>query len=670
MNLKDMAKDAAKKKLKALLFAKIAVALVPVLLALLIILIIIAFIVGNTSSSMSSRCGSDDSSLSAGGGTTSDSQVGAYASVEDFIKEHKEAYINSWKAGGFLPSASITQTMIENGFNFTNPNGTSFWLAHNMGGVKTSRKSDFPVTLATYGDQSVDLTGSKPGANVGDGTGGAYAWFSSYDAGIVGKAEFMAHQTLYTGAINNTDGVSTLSAIADGGWATDPTYKTKLVEMYNSFGKKFEWLDKEAIAKHGNSPYKEAAASNTSQTKTDGGNSKPKKQSDLPSGASVDSWELVLVNRDNKKPEMNPQLSTVGNIEVDSRIASATQQFLAKAQEINPAFHLISGYRSVETQRGLYDGYVRTEMSERGISYEEAEKYTQEYSQPAGASEHQTGLAIDISTVNSLNQMSAEDSAALEKIAADYGFIRHFKEEFKSSTGIGNEDWHYRYVGKENAKYINDKKISFEDYVKKVREEGGTSGGDTDNHCSNDSDGGSADGSGTIPTDATEWGYLPTNLPSGLKQYAIDPKNLGMEYGTSTGWHTTGSQSLDGQCVNLTISMANKIWGHTGGVSGNGKDMANAWAAVFGNNVKNTPKKGAIFATQNGGGGYGHTGIVCHVFEDGSILICEQNTPLSGWDFFKKPYTWNYRVWSPAQQKAEITTFAYPDDKTPKFNAN
>ncbi len=50
-----------------------------------------------------------------------------------------------------------------------------------------------------------------------------------YDAGIVGKAEFMAHQSLYTKAINNTDGVATESAITDVGWATDGTYKTKLV---------------------------------------------------------------------------------------------------------------------------------------------------------------------------------------------------------------------------------------------------------------------------------------------------------------------------------------------------------------------------------------------------------------------------------------------------------
>ncbi|RXF26481.1 amidase, partial [Enterococcus faecalis] len=81
-------------------------------------------------------------------------------SIEQFVKSHKDAYLLSWKAGGFLPSASISQTMVENGFNFTNPSGTSFWQAHNMGGVKTSKKEDFPVTLATFGQDSVDISGT------------------------------------------------------------------------------------------------------------------------------------------------------------------------------------------------------------------------------------------------------------------------------------------------------------------------------------------------------------------------------------------------------------------------------------------------------------------------------------------------------------------------------
>lgn len=198
----------------------------------------------------------------------SGNQEAVPSSIEDFVKEHKEAYILSWKAGGFLPSASIAQTMVENGFNFTNPSGTSLWMAHNMGGVKTSRLTDFPVTLATFGDDSVDLTGTKPGTNVGDNTGGAYAWFKSYDAGIVGKAEFMAHQSLYTSAINNTDPKGTLTAIYAGGWATDPNYLTSLLAAYENVGKQFAWLDQEAIKKHGNAPYEKVAGPTTPSANT------------------------------------------------------------------------------------------------------------------------------------------------------------------------------------------------------------------------------------------------------------------------------------------------------------------------------------------------------------------------------------------------------------------
>lgn len=197
----------------------------------------------------------DCSPVNESGNVSSVDDSAVPTSIEAFVKAHKEAYILSWKAGGFLPSASIVQTMVENGFNFTNPSGTSLWQAHNMGGVKTSSKSNFPITLATFGEDSVDITGTKPGTNVGDGTGGAYTWFQDYNAGIVGKAEFMAHQTLYTGAINNTDGIAALTAIYKGGWATDPSYLVKLQNAYHNLGTKFQWLDQEAIAEHGTTPY-------------------------------------------------------------------------------------------------------------------------------------------------------------------------------------------------------------------------------------------------------------------------------------------------------------------------------------------------------------------------------------------------------------------------------
>ena len=82
------------------------------------------------------------------------------------------------------------------------------------------------------------------------------------------------------------------------------------------------------------------------------------------------------------------------------------------------------------------------------------------------------------------------------------------------------------------------------------------------------------------------------------------------------------------------------------------------------------PKKGAIFSClSDSGNPAGHTGIVCHVFEDGSILTCEQNSPVSGTNA-GKPFTWHYCVIRPAEQAKQQYKFAYPDDREPNLGGN
>lgn len=174
--------------------------------------------------------------------------------LNEFAKKHEQAYVESWRLGGFLPSASIIQTMIETSFNESVP---SFGQAHNMGGVKTSKLEDFSETMKLYGKDAVAFSGA--GTTVGDNTGGTYTYFKSFDAGIVGKAEFMARQTLYDGAINNTDAKAVFKAIADGGWATDSSYQVSLNKMYDQYGEQLKWLDEKAIAKYGKTPFKKGS---------------------------------------------------------------------------------------------------------------------------------------------------------------------------------------------------------------------------------------------------------------------------------------------------------------------------------------------------------------------------------------------------------------------------
>ncbi|MCK1211190.1 D-alanyl-D-alanine carboxypeptidase family protein [Streptococcus uberis] len=193
-------------------------------------------------------------------------------------------------------------------------------------------------------------------------------------------------------------------------------------------------------------------------------------QKDLPN-VSIDDWDLVLVNRDHPKEEMNPELVDINGISVDKRIADATAEFLAAAQTVNAQEHLISGYRSVAYQAELYQSYVSQEMAnDPSLTQEAAEAIVQTYSQPAGSSEHQTGLAIDMSTVDALNQSDVETVKQVTALAPKYGFILRFPDGKQESTGVGYEDWHFRYVGKKSAAYISKHQISLEEYIKLLKE--------------------------------------------------------------------------------------------------------------------------------------------------------------------------------------------------------
>ena len=153
---------------------------------------------------------------------------------------------------------------------------------------------------------------------------------------------------------------------------------------------------------------------------------------------SPKDWKLLLVNRDNKSKELNPELANV---------------------------------YGVAYQTELYNSYVQQEMADDPtLTESQAEKKVQTYSQPPGASEHQTGLAIDMSTVDSLDEADPATVAKVKKIAPKYGFVLRFPDGKTSSTGVGYEDWHFRYVGKESAEYMTEHNLTLEEYLVLLKE--------------------------------------------------------------------------------------------------------------------------------------------------------------------------------------------------------
>ena len=187
--------------------------------------------------------------------------------------------------------------------------------------------------------------------------------------------------------------------------------------------------------------------------------------SDLPK-VSVDDWELILVNRSHLQEESHPRLTQIDDIQVDSRIAANTRQFLAAARAIAPGETLISGYRSRAEQTELYEEALAL-AEEEGLSRQEAEQEVQKRIQLPGASEHQTGLAIDMSEPE-----GQEDGVAnkIAVIAPKYGFILRYPEGKSDITGVNFENWHYRYVGVESAQYMQKHHLVLEEYLALLKE--------------------------------------------------------------------------------------------------------------------------------------------------------------------------------------------------------
>ena len=187
--------------------------------------------------------------------------------------------------------------------------------------------------------------------------------------------------------------------------------------------------------------------------------------SDLPK-VSVDDWELILVNRSHLQEESHPKLTQIDDIQVDSRIAENTRQFLAAARAIAPEETLISGYRSRAEQTELYEEALAL-AEEEGLSQQEAEQEVQKRIQLPGASEHQTGLAIDMSEPEGQNDEVANKIA---EIAPKYGFILRYPEGKSDITGVDFENWHYRYVGVESAQYTQKHHLVLEEYLALLKE--------------------------------------------------------------------------------------------------------------------------------------------------------------------------------------------------------
>lgn len=185
---------------------------------------------------------------------------------------------------------------------------------------------------------------------------------------------------------------------------------------------------------------------------------------------------LVLVNkRRNLPPDYKPEDLVIPNVRFSFKeklekrylreeAALALEELFAEAEKEGLILYAVSGYRSYNTQKILFENKVNR------VGFEAANLLV---AYP-GQSEHQTGLAMDVSCQRvgfTLEEDfgQTEEGIWLKDNAHRFGFIIRYDKDTTHITGYNYEPWHIRYVGKDAAKVIYEKNITLEEFLGDVK---------------------------------------------------------------------------------------------------------------------------------------------------------------------------------------------------------
>lgn len=158
------------------------------------------------------------------------------------------------------------------------------------------------------------------------------------------------------------------------------------------------------------------------------------------------------------KPNM-PIAPDCNNYQLRKEAAQALENMYNDAKKEGYNLVVNSGYRSYQKQVETYQTF---ESKYGGL-------YAKEHVAVPGASEHQTGLGVDLTSESVVKgeRLVFGDTAEYKWVlqnAYKYGYILRFSEGEAEITGIVHEPWHFRYVGKEVAKKIYENDWTLEEY--------------------------------------------------------------------------------------------------------------------------------------------------------------------------------------------------------------
>ncbi|MBS4190888.1 M15 family metallopeptidase [Bacillus sp. FJAT-49705] len=186
---------------------------------------------------------------------------------------------------------------------------------------------------------------------------------------------------------------------------------------------------------------------------------------------------LVLVNKQYSLPDgyapsdlVRPKVPfSFGDQDIEKsylreEAATALETMFSEAQKKGINLFAVSGYRSFDRQTAVFNAEVKKYGEDKAI---------QAVAIP-GSSEHQTGLAMDISSQSANFELSEQFGETIEgkwtaENAHHFGFIIRYPKGKEGITGYKFEPWHLRYVGKEAATVIYEKQLTLEEYFEIVK---------------------------------------------------------------------------------------------------------------------------------------------------------------------------------------------------------
>lgn len=156
---------------------------------------------------------------------------------------------------------------------------------------------------------------------------------------------------------------------------------------------------------------------------------------------------ILVANKTYGLPaDYNPGLDSETKIKFDELSAAAAKEGLN--------IYLSSGFRSYEYQKKIYSNYSSIYGSETADTF----------SARPGHSEHQTGLAIDVNTIDD-SFAGTPEAIWLAEHAHEFGFIIRYPADKVAITGYKYEPWHIRYLGVETATAVYNSGLCLEEYL-------------------------------------------------------------------------------------------------------------------------------------------------------------------------------------------------------------